>query len=127
MTTTFVQSEPRARKTHLCESCGRTIRVGEHYSRVAGLDGTAWTYKECLHCKPLTEYVARSYDLETYTGEDVANWEPESLEQLRIKAQWRRRWTRLDGTLFPRPSLVWIYRHDDDPWPYAVRLEIGRD
>jgi len=41
----------RARKSHVCGECGRTVAPGEEYERFVGvLDGTVTTHKTCLDC-----------------------------------------------------------------------------
>lgn len=123
--TFYVDSHPRARKPHVCGSCSRTIRPGETYRRGAGMDGTAWTFKECAHCEALLTYVFRLYGEYEYIGDELVDgWDPETVEHLRIKAQWKRKWTRLDGDLYPAPVIEWHYR-DDTGFPTSLSLHIG--
>lgn len=104
--THYDRKNPTARKPHNCGSCGRTIQPGEKYLRGVGLDGTAWTWKECGHCERLAEYVVALYDLDEYGGDDLHEWDPDGLAELRVKVQFRKRWTRQDGTLYPLPEQV---------------------
>jgi len=104
--TTCVKATPTARKQHVCEDCGRIIRSGEKYRRTAGLDGgTAWTYKECRHCSATLSlwYGEIVHDYE-YAADDFAWWEPSSVTGLRAKVNFRRQWTRADGSLVEVPS-----------------------
>ncbi len=105
---TFYQhTNPRARKQHRCEMCGRTIQPGEVYRRGFGADGNAWTWKECAHCEQLVRVAfPRSWNDESY-GDDLFNdFEPQSIAEARVRAQHRRRWQRLDGTLYPIPNVI---------------------
>lgn len=44
----------RARKPHRCKECGRTIKVGASYVRVAGKhDGSVWSEAICAPCMSL--------------------------------------------------------------------------
>ena len=61
----YTDSHPRARKLHICDTCGRTIQAREIYRRGAGMDGaTAWTWKECAHCELLIAWLGRINYLE---------------------------------------------------------------
>ena len=47
----YNEARRKARKTHICEECGRGIAAGEEYLRIEGLcDGKWSTYKLCQHC-----------------------------------------------------------------------------
>lgn len=104
--THWTRTHPRAKKPHNCDSCWRTIRPGERYLRGVGLDGTAWTWKECGHCELLSEFVVSAYGLEEYGGDDLHEWEPANVSELRVKVQFKKRWARTDGTLYPLPEQV---------------------
>ena len=109
--THFHTEHPIARKPHLCEMCGRRIDPGEKYRRGSGMDGaTAWTWIECAHCAALAAYIGRIDDYydEGYGFDLFHEWEPETVEHLRIKAlATRRRWRRADGSLYPVPVVAW--------------------
>lgn len=122
--TFYSHAYPKANKEHRCADCGRTIRKGEIYRRGSGMDGTAWTWRECEHCTILATYLGYLYDLEEYGAEDFFEWDPESVEQWRIKVQFRKKWTKTDGTLYPAPYIERLYR-ENSSWPYAVKLHIG--
>ncbi len=48
----------KARKSHTCCECRRTIQPGEPYEHVWGVwEGKPDTYKTCQHCVGLREYV----------------------------------------------------------------------
>ena len=48
----YNKSKPKARKDHICEYCGQTIRKGEVYSYETGkYDGDMFTRKLCLVCE----------------------------------------------------------------------------
>jgi hypothetical protein len=101
----------RARKTHRCDECGRTIEQGEQYEVAQGLSdegGSWWGGKTCSHCM-----TARSFLLVECQGfghtavlEELAeHWEESPLYHSmwlgRAILGMRRRWRRSDGTLLP--------------------------
>lgn len=48
----YNESQPVARREHLCDECGRVIRCGERYRLVRGKCEGAWSMvKECAHCE----------------------------------------------------------------------------
>lgn len=97
----------KARKPHQCQMCFRTIGPGEKYMRGSGMDGgTAWTWKECAHCEVVAQWVIKLYDLDEYGEDDIFNWDPETVGELRIKAHYLKHWTRNDGQLYPIPQRV---------------------
>lgn len=100
----------KARKDHICESCGRVIAKGEEYQRTFAADaGDCWVYKECLHCVALVsiwclwEYSACG---DSYTSDSFMEYRDEirTIDDARLWAQWHRKWRRGDGTLFPVPE-----------------------
>lgn len=105
----YVNTHPTARKPHRCMMCRRSIDPGEQYRRGAGMDGsTAWTWIECAHCSALAGYLTSQDDYydDGYDWTMLADWEPASVEHLRIKAlAVRRQWRRTDGTLYPVPVI----------------------
>lgn len=108
--TFYTESHPTARQEHTCDDCGRTIRPGETYRRGAGMDGArAWTWKECAHCEVLAEWLCRlglDDDDEGYGPDTFDGWEPVTVDELRLKANWRRKWTRRDGALVSVPTRI---------------------
>lgn len=123
--THFTDAHPIARKPHTCQYCGRTIRPGETYRRGAGMDGShAWAWKECAHCEALLLWVITAYDLDEYDAATIADHDPETIAELRLKANWRRKWTRRDGTLVPAPRI--IRREDKYGFGHVVGIE-GED
>lgn len=109
--THYATTTPTARREHRCILCGRTIRPGEKYLRGAGMDGSsAWTWKECAHCDAIRDLARCDAGDDEYGDELIAEWEPGTLAYMRLKAMWRRKWTRGDGTLYPVPRKV--MRHD---------------
>lgn len=99
----WIRTNPVARKEHRCEICCRTIRKGETYLRGVGLDGNAWTWKECTHCEAMLNLYDIQWD-DTYCRDTVADWDPRSTAEWRVKANWNRQWTRRDGSLVEVPS-----------------------
>lgn len=103
--TFFSHSWPTARKENRCDDCGRTIRPGEVYRRGFGADGIVWTWKECAHCSTLVHLIEWDGS-DGYGLDDFVEWEPGHVSHLRLKALWRKKWERRDGTLYPIPTLV---------------------
>jgi hypothetical protein len=99
----WIRTNPVARKEHRCEICARVIRKGETYLRGVGLDGTAWTWKECAHCEAMLTLYDIQWD-DTYCRDTVDDWAPGSVAEWRVKANWSRMWTRRDGSLIEVPS-----------------------
>ena len=92
-----------ARKPHVCSMCGRRIDAGEKYMKGAGMDGTAWTWKECFHCKSFRQLTDIGFDGE-YNEDTFADMEPlDGLEETWLR-QYRRRWRTSQGSLFPIPT-----------------------
>lgn len=101
-------TKPMAQKKHFCQNCGRVISKGEKYYRYDGIyGGRASSWKECAHCAALIT-VFKLWDIYMYDEgigpDEIEYWEPESLAGLRAKVQWKRAWTRPDGSLYPVPS-----------------------
>lgn len=47
----YNETDPKARKSHICSECGRTINKGEKYRNHFGIwEGRAETFKTCSHC-----------------------------------------------------------------------------
>jgi len=107
---------PVARKSHTCELCRRTIRPGERYQAQHNVyDGHAYTWKGCAHCQAYAAVIWADNDgwlddagLDWMSASD---YEPDTLWKLRLKAQYRRQWTRADGSLMPVPRLIrcWVF------------------
>ena len=73
MSTTLSQSNPVARKTHVCNMCLATIYPGDHYRRgVYVQDDGPYTLKECAHCQTLLD---RVYDWADYPDEGVSEYD----------------------------------------------------
>lgn len=122
--TFYTSTHPRARTKHQCESCYRPIRVGETYHRGVGMDeGTAWTWKECAHCEVLSQWLMRLgviYGEDGYGPDDFGYWSPLTASDLRLKVNWRRKWTRRDGSLVPVPTRH--IREDDTGWSRLIAV-----
>lgn len=102
--TTWFDSWPVARKEHVCLLCRRVIRPGEKYRRGVGLDGTAFTFKECLHCRAVMDLADPTGGDCEYDDSVLGEWEPYGITEMRWKVQWARSWERRDGQLYPVPS-----------------------
>lgn len=109
VTTTLSRSQPVARKPHGCGWCGRTIQPGEKYDRASYIweDGQLYTWAGCLHCLEFIRIIGWHVldpDAEGVSEDDLNEWEPASLFELRLKALWRKNWARRDGTLYAIPE-----------------------
>lgn len=96
----------KARKPHQCGMCGRRIDPGEVYKHGVGVDGSAWTWKECRHCT----YVLEAYDLAwdgEYSVEAFDEWvnncDYHDLMELRLMAGYRKQWRTREGILWALP------------------------
>lgn len=109
MTVWLDETSPRARKEHKCQLCFRVIEPGETYRRQACVDGgAAYTFKACEHCDayvPLIDLLGQMADpWDGYTCEDLIEYEPQDVTEARWRAQYRRKWRRRDGALYPIPT-----------------------
>lgn len=97
---------PRAIKEHRCSCCSRVIRIGEQYERQRNIgDDGPYVFKSCAHCTALLRLVDLYYDDGCgWSGEDFLCHEPASVTEARWLVQFRRRWTRRDGALYPVPG-----------------------
>jgi hypothetical protein len=106
----FVHSRPTARVCHICCMCGRRIDPGETYHRTAGMDGSAaWTWKECAHCGVTASYVSQDWGLDEYDDDLLSEFGRqggESVAELRVAVQYRRRWHDTHGNLYPVPIIL---------------------
>ena len=99
-----------ARKEHMCSLCMRTIEPGEPYRRQRNVYyGEAFTYRGCAHCDALVRALMETGDDwfddgEGYTRADIAEYQPRSVAIARLLVQWRRKWRRRDGALYPVPG-----------------------
>ena len=121
--TFWTHTRPTARVRHICEMCRRVIEPGEAYLRGVGLDGTAWTWKECAHCDALRDVARAQTGDDEYDWQTIADWEPTSWQQMRVKVQWLRGWTRRDGRLYPVPER--IMRTDEHGFGWQVDVKAG--
>lgn len=105
--TFWTRRHPKARVSHECELCGRRIDPGEVYTRGVGIDGTAWTWKECAHCTRAQTIYDLSWDGE-YNAECFQDWAgdggPRDIEEARAMAGYRKRWRTARGNLWPLPT-----------------------
>lgn len=120
--THYADSHPVARKAHICDMCSRAIDPGETYRRSAGMDGSsAWTWRECAHCEAFARLAhCRSWQDDGYGPDLFAEFEPATVAEARVRAQWRRKWRRLDGSLYPVPALTITEDKYGFGWPTAI-------
>ena len=99
-------SHPRARKAHRCDMCSRRIDPGETYLRGTGLDGTAWTWKECAHCEAARLIYDISDGGEEYDPDLFDGWASGvrgAGPELRAAAGYQSRWRTQSGAPWPIP------------------------
>lgn len=105
--THWITTERKARTAHKCSSCCRVIRPGETYMRVVGLDGSAWTWKDCRHCSAVLVRYDIAWDGE-YNADTFAEWandgDARTLDEARAIAGFRKRWQTRSGALWPVPG-----------------------
>lgn len=100
-----------ARKSHQCDSCGRTVEPGEKYDKTVTFDGGAAAYKQCRHCCVLAD-LWKLYEWTNWEGygrEDFQEYgrdaARDTMRDARWYVQWTRQWRRRDGTLYPIPAI----------------------
>lgn len=101
-------SRPTARKSHTCASCGRVVLPGESYIRCVTFDGTAGTYKECVHCSALAALwqLWEWGDDYTYDQDAFQAYGADCNHLLDVEwfAQYSQQWQRPDGSLYDVPA-----------------------
>ncbi len=102
------QEAPQRREIGHRTIDGRAIEPGEQYDRQRNIgDDGPYVFKACAHCEELRKVstVTENADYfgEGYTADDYWEWEPSTVWEARLRAQFRRKWRRRDGSLFPLP------------------------
>jgi hypothetical protein len=102
----LASENPVARKEHRCQLCYRTIEPGERYNRQRNIgDDGPYVFKACAHCDAYVRLAdIASYCDDGYTADDVCEYEPVDVTSARWRAQYRRKWRRRDGALYPVPE-----------------------
>lgn len=105
----LASDNPRARVEHVCQLCYRKIQPGEKYNRQRNIgDDGPYVFKACAHCHALAKVstvIDNALDYsEGYTADDFVEWEPTTILEARWRAQYRRKWRRRDGELYPIPT-----------------------
>lgn len=106
----FEDGDRKARKTHVCEECGRNIEPGETYHYYAGRwDGDFCNGKRCSHCEAVTHWlhaVCGGYMIGDLRGELAEHyWEGYGIWLGRAVVGMRRRWRDRHGRLMAVMSL----------------------
>lgn len=71
----YNRSNPKARKDHVCEYCGKTIHKGETYSYETGkYDGDMFARKLCLVCENILGTFIKDLDDDGFDWWEVDNW-----------------------------------------------------
>jgi ribosomal protein L24E len=98
---------PVARKLHTCQMCSRLIAPGERYTRQRAIgDDGPYVWKECAHCSAMVDLLDidwHDYQDEGWGPDAMFEYDPDTVKVMRLKALWRKRWTRRDGSLYPIP------------------------
>ncbi len=102
----------KARKTHKCGECYRTIEPGETYERAIGvMQGDFFTYKTCAHCVAARGWLVREcrgYIYSQVEEELREHWREDGIhtrELARLIWGMRRKWTRRNGTRMELPHV----------------------
>lgn len=105
----------KAAKKHYCNMCGRTISKGEKYSHGKGLYDGLWSvWDECLHCNTMLivweDGITGGDGYEELDTENaVSGWVSDlsySIDELRAKAGFKKKWRTAQGNLWPLPYVV---------------------
>lgn len=105
------ERRPRARTTHRCGECFRTILPGERYLAESFVsDGHFGSHKTCAHCEVAREWLWCECGGIVYGGisEDVSEHAASGLYGFgvaRLAAGMRHKWTRRNGALWTVPRL----------------------
>ena len=73
---TIARYKRKARKEHICDTCGSKIYKGEEYEiQTNKYDGKLYTWKSCFHCKPLVRKMyEEGWFPDGYTDTDFENF-----------------------------------------------------
>lgn len=99
--------ERKARKSHVCSECGRTIHASEIYRYARGaVEGDYWDAKQCAHCRIAAEWLTKNCRGFLYHAviEDFAEHATGRLDMLRIVVGARRQWRGFGSGLMPVPG-----------------------
>jgi hypothetical protein len=116
----WTDTERKARKTHTCIECHRTIQPGETYTKSAGVwEGDFYDAKRCGHCMAYMCLIRRQ-DSDALDETWLRDWVHEyglnpveliaynvtrPLEWLRWGTWFTHRWTDVHGNLRDIPTL----------------------
>lgn len=112
---TLSSKNVKARTTHKCSTCYRTINKGETYLKTAHNDnGDIYTWKECKHCEVyvesldynVIENLDGSYDNDSIADNmyDYLLSKKGSLKDIRNFVYFRNGWRNSKGELYPIPQ-----------------------
>lgn len=106
----FVETEHKARKTHKCEECGRTINPDEKYIRHFSKSyGDVVYFCVCKHCNIASNWLMREchgYVSGEVFDELVEHWKGQkdhNKELTRLIYGMRRKWMKRNKELMPLP------------------------
>lgn len=80
----------KARKEHICNLCGKLIKIGENYEDNFIIDGgDHWTWKECINCNNAATILSNKkyLDLSDYDADEYADALKEYLYDLSLEQQ----------------------------------------
>lgn len=109
MMQTLTDIRRKARIHHRCMLCRRLIEPGEMYRYQVNVYAGIYSWKNCEHCNQFVSLLW-SFDPwaldrdEGFSWDAIQEWEPETIEQLRLKVYWKNGWRRRDGTLRELPD-----------------------
>jgi hypothetical protein len=104
----ITSSQVKARVSHVCDFCYRTIEPRENYTRTVSFEDGVSVWKSCDHC----EAMIRLCGIEEWNHGDglgpdnFSEMEPRDTFEERCLEMWHEGWRRKDGTLYPVPDEV---------------------
>jgi len=113
-------TNPKARKSHTCTECGRTIEAAEQYMRIESLyDGFWSTQRVCSHCKVGADWLTK--ECHGFLAGGILEDIRQHAEEYRSFGLWRiiagsdLKWKYKSGRTMPVPAMPRLSApHTDD-------------